>query len=195
MAASRFPTALLHLLVASTLWAGAAPAAGAPLTLRLDPRTSSVRFDLDALAHTIHGSLRVVRGEVRFDPETGEAAGEIVLDAKSGETGNSSRDRTMHAEVLESLRYPEIVFSPARIAGRLAVPGESDIELAGAIQIHGASHPVTLKVHAVVTGMAVKATAALRVPYVEWGLEDPSNLILRVAKHVDVRLEAQGALE
>jgi polyisoprenoid-binding protein YceI len=195
MAALRFRRPLLHLLAASTLWAGTAPAVGAPLVLRLDPRASSVRFALDALAHTIHGSLRVVRGEVRFDPDTGEAAGEIAVDARSGETGNSSRDRTMHAEVLESARYPEIVFSPAKLSGRLAMPGESDLELAGAMRIHGASHPVTLQAHAVVTGTALRASGTLRVPYVEWGLEDPSNLFLRVAKQVEVRLEAQGALE
>jgi hypothetical protein len=47
----------------------------------------------------------------------------------------------------------------------------------------------------VVTGTALRASGTLRVPYVEWGLEDPSNLFLRVAKQVEVRLEAQGALE
>ena len=92
--------AVILILVAACPWAGRA--AAAPATLRLDPQASRVRFDLDALAHTIHGSLRVVRGEVRFDVDTGEAAGEIVVDARSAETGNGSRDRTMHAEVLES---------------------------------------------------------------------------------------------
>ena len=185
--------AVILILVAACPWAGRA--AAAPATLRLDPQASRVRFDLDALAHTIHGSLRVVRGEVRFDVDTGEAAGEIVVDARSAETGNGSRDRTMHAEVLESQRYAEIVFVPSRISGRLAAPGESDLELAGTMRIHGGEHPVTLKVHAAVTGTTLKATAPLSVPYVEWGLEDPSNLILRVAKQVDVHLEAQGTLE
>jgi len=34
-----------------------------------------------------------------------------VFDATRAETGNQGRDRKMHEEVLESARYPEIVFT------------------------------------------------------------------------------------
>ncbi len=173
----------------------AAAASAEPLTLRLDPKTSRVRFELDALAHTIHGSLTVTSGELRFDPETGAASGEVVIDAKSAETGNGSRDRTMHETVLESVRFPRIVFTATHIAGKFAREGASDLQLGGTIALHGASHPVVLPAHVEAHGGTVEATAPLTVPFVEWGLEDPSNFLLRVGKQVQVQLEAQGALE
>jgi hypothetical protein len=109
--------------VALAVALAASAARAEPVTLRLDPAQSRVRFSLDALAHTIHGSLRVTRGELRFDPAAGTAAGEVVVDARSAETGNGSRDRKMHQTVLESGRYPEIVFT-AKTFRRLARQGE-----------------------------------------------------------------------
>jgi polyisoprenoid-binding protein YceI len=183
------------LLAAGVALAAAAPAGAEPLTLRLDPQASHVRFELDALAHTIHGSLAVERGEVRFDAEAGTASGEIVVDARSAKTSNGSRDRKMHETVLESARFPRIVFSPTRVSGAFRREGRSDLQLAGTIALHGASHPVVLAAQVEVHGGVVKARAPLTVPFVEWGLEDPSNLLLRVAKQVQVAIEAQGALE
>lgn len=172
----------------------AAPAAGEPLVLKLDAKTSRVRFTIDAFAHTVHGSFAVSSGELRFDPETGAASGEVVVDARSGETGNGSRDKKMHEVVLESARFPQIVFTASRVSGKFEREGASDLQLGGAIAIHGASHPVVLAVHAESRGAEVTARAPLTVPFVEWGLEDPSNLLLRIAKQVEVAIEAHGAL-
>jgi polyisoprenoid-binding protein YceI len=173
----------------------AGPALGEPFTLRLDPEASRVRFTLDAFAHTIHGSFAVARGEIRFDPATGAASGEVVLDARSGETGNGSRDQKMHQTVLESARFPTIVFTASRVSGAFARDGASQLQLGGAIAIHGASHPVLLAVAAQARDGKLTATAPLTVPFVEWGLEDPSNILLRVAKQVEVELDARGSLE
>jgi polyisoprenoid-binding protein YceI len=174
--------------------AASAPGAGEPLVLKLDTKASRVRFSIDALAHTVHGSFAVSGGELRFDPDTGAASGEVVVDSRSGETGNGSRDKKMHEVVLESARFPQIVFTASRIAGKFEREGASDLQLGGAIAIHGASHPVVLRVHAESRGGALTATAPLTVPFVEWGLEDPSNLLLRIAKQVEVEIEARGAL-
>jgi hypothetical protein len=40
----------------------------------------------------------------------------------------------------------------------------------------------------------VTARGSLTIPYVEWGLDDPSFLLLRVSKTVDVTLEVAGTL-
>jgi len=175
--------------------AGAQPAPSEPLTLRLDAKASAVRFTLDAFAHTIHGSFAVQGGAIQFDPATGAASGEVVLDATSGETGNGSRDSKMHSSVLESARFPEIVFTATRVSGAFAREGSSQLQLGGSIALHGASHPVLLAVSAESHGGKVTATAPLTVPFVEWGLEDPSNFVLRIAKQVEVEIHAQGALE
>jgi polyisoprenoid-binding protein YceI len=182
-------------LLALAMLGLAAPAWSEPLTLRLDPKASAVRFTLDAFAHTIHGSFAVSSGAIQFDPATGAASGEILVDATSGETGNGSRDNKMHASVLESARFPKIVFTATRLSGAFSREGASQLQLGGSITLHGASHPVLLAVSARSGGGKVSATAPLTVPFVEWGLEDPSNFVLRIAKQVEVEIHAQGALE
>ena len=43
-------------------------------------------------------------------------------------------------------------------------------------------------------GETVRATGKLVVPYVAWGMHDPSVFVLRVAKVVEVSFTAVGAL-
>src|SRR5262245_4253991 len=117
----------MKLFTALVLLAGAATAE----EWMLDPAKTTVRFTLGASLHTVHGSLRLKRGHVVYDPNTGKASGEIVVDATSAVTGNDSRDRTMHQKVLESAQYPEIAFHPDRLTAN---------EIHGTFEIHGASH-------------------------------------------------------
>jgi len=163
-------------------------------TVALDPRTTEIHFTLGATLHTVEGSVRLREGEIRFDAQTRTVSGRVVIDARSAETGNDRRDRKMHREVLESDRFPEIVFEPERIEGTLRTPGSSDVTLEGVLRIHGSAHPVSLPLEVEIRADAVKATGRLRVPYVQWGLEDPSVFVLRVDKYVDVNLEAEGRI-
>jgi len=59
-----------------------------------------------------------------FDPSTGRVSGQVTVDARSGQSGNSSRDGRMHREILETQRYPEIAFRPDRMDGAIA-PGDN----------------------------------------------------------------------
>jgi polyisoprenoid-binding protein YceI len=152
----------------------------------IDPAKSAVQFTLGALLHTVHGTFRIKSGAVRFDPNSGKASGQISVDVRSGNTGEGTRDRQMHANVLESERFPDAVFSPDRINGRLASSGASDVEVHGMLRIHGRDHEMTIPVRVQMQNASVTARAKFTVPYVSWGMRDPSTFVLQVAKSVDV---------
>ena len=159
----------------------------------LDPRKTTITLALDASLHTVHGTFRATGGSIRFDPASGAASGSIVVDASSGDTGNSMRDHKMHKEVLESDRFPEISFSLARIAGTVA--DGSTLRAEGTLHIHGDNHPVTLSVPIEIHGDVLTAKLEFQIPYVAWGMKNPSTFVLRVSKEVEVEVVAVGRLE
>lgn len=170
------------------------PTQAAELTVKLDPAATKISFTLDAVMHTVHGSAKAKSGEVRFDPETGAASGRFVVDAASADTDNTGRDKDMHGKVLESARFPEIVFELERVEGGFLPQGVSNPTLKGKLSIHGGSHAVSLPARVSVSGATLKATLSFKVPYVAWGMKDPSGFVLRVGKEVAVVVEAVGTL-
>src|SRR5271155_3775001 len=105
------------------LLVGAALASCAETVIELDPSKTEIDFTLHDMIHKVHGSFQLKRGTLRFDPDTGKASGEIVVDVTSGETGGRFRDRRMHKEVLESEKYPEAIFAPDYVTGKLEPQG------------------------------------------------------------------------
>jgi polyisoprenoid-binding protein YceI len=166
-----------------------------PRVLVLDPAASKVSFTLDATGHSVEGTMAVKSGRVAFDSETGAASGEITLDLRSARTGNESRDETMHQKVLESAKYPVAVFRAERREGAVAPSGTSQVTLDGTLSFHGAEHKVKLPAKVDVQNGRLTADTRFTIPYVEWGLHDPSIMILRVAKVVSVEVHAVGSLE
>lgn len=170
------------------------PATAAETVLRLDPAATDVSFEVPATGHDVHGLLRLASGEVRFDPATGEAAGTITVDAKSAATGNGSRDKTLHQKVLESELFPSFVFTAERVEGTVPAAGKGAIQLHGTMRIHGQDHRMVLPAELEVRGGEVTAATTFDVPYVEWGMHNPSLLMLRVADSVAVTVHAEGSL-
>jgi len=170
-----------------------APSAGAaPQRLTLDPGATTIAFTLGATLHTVAGQLRLVAGEIRFDPDTGSASGEIVVDATSARTGLAARDRNMHRDVLESERYPRIVFRAERLRSLRREARGARVELAGVLEMHGQRHPLVLPVRVEAAGESVAIETSFRVPYVDWGMQDYSSFLLRVDRFVDVTVGASG---
>jgi polyisoprenoid-binding protein YceI len=173
----------------------ATPARVLEVVLTLDPAQSTVHFRVDSSLHTVHGTFALKSGTVHFDPETGKASGEIIVYAPSGESGSNGRDKRMHKEILETAQYPEVIFRPTHIDGKVGLTGASDIKLSGVFSIHGADHDVIAQVHAELAGDHWKGTSKFEVPYVKWGIKDPSNFLLRVKPVVEVELEMSGEIK
>jgi polyisoprenoid-binding protein YceI len=172
-----------------------APAATSEIVLTIDPAQSKVHWILDSTLHTVHGTFALKSGTLHFDPQTGKARGEIIVYAPSGESGNSSRDKRMHKEILETAKYPEVVFRPQQVEGSVLRSGTSDVKLSGVFSIHGVDHALTAEVHANLSGDHWSGTGKFQVPYISWGIKDPSNFLLKVKPVVDVELELSGAVK
>lgn len=99
--------------------------------LELDPTQSAIHFTLKSSLHTVHGTLTIASGKLRFHPIMGKATGLIVVSAASGESGNRGRDSRMRKKIIESQRYPEITFAPHDIEGSVEIQGDSQVEVKG----------------------------------------------------------------
>jgi polyisoprenoid-binding protein YceI len=178
------------------LTSGLAPAARAQDTIvRFDPSQSKVEFSVGSTLHTVHGTFKLKSGEVRFDPATGKASGAIVVAATSGDSENEGRDKKMHEKVLQSAQFPEIIFAPHQVRGKIAAQGRSELEVAGAFQLHGQGHDLTMTVSVEPRAdNQIQATTHFGVPYIKWGLKSPSNFMLKVDDSVDVEIHATAQI-
>lgn len=163
-------------------------------TFQLDPGKSEVDFTLGDVLHTVHGKFQLRSGILRFDRTTGAASGELVVDAASGNSGSNARDRKMKRDILETDRFPTIVFVPEKVIGSLPSEGGSQVQLQGLMTLHGQPHQMTLVVPVVRDGNSASALVHFEVPYVKWGLKNPSTLFLRVSDKVDIDVHAVGSL-
>ena len=187
--------------VGAQIWAAAlffttanVAAAAQEVVLQLDPQHTTINFTLGDVLHTVRGTFQLKRGELHLDPVSGQVNGEIVVDAKSGVSGNAMRDRKMHREVLDSDRYPDIAFRPDHIEGTVSLSGQSSIYVDGIFSIHGAEHEVRVPAE-VKTGPGYwTATLHFGVPYAKWGMKNPSTLFLKVHEAVDIDVTASGNL-
>ena len=129
----------------SLLASGAVSLAAQELVYTLDPAQTSVKFTLGDVLHTVHGTFKLKQGELQVDPD-GKTVGQIAVDARTGDSGSSMRDRKMHKEVLESTQYPDVTFRPDRIEGTVASSGKSSVTVHGVFNIHGVDREITVPV-------------------------------------------------
>ncbi len=170
----------------------AAAARAESVPLRLDPARTTIEFTVPSVLHTVHGHFALKEGMLQFDPATAKITGRIVVDPASGESGNDSRDHRMHKSILETDRYPEIVFTPDHFTGELHMQGDSQLTVHGSLRIHGADHPLDLPVHVRLEQQQLTAEMEFSIPYVKWGMKNPSTLFLRVNDTVAIQIHAVG---
>ena len=161
-------------------------------TLELDPANTRIEFTLAATLHTVHGTFALKSGTIHFNPSTGSASGIIVVDATSGDSGNQGRDHKMHQEILESQRYPEITFTPTKLSGKVDLREDSTVQVDGTFRLHGADHPMSLTFPVQAKGNNLSVQSHIVIPYVSWGLKNPSTFLLHVSDKVDVDVTAVG---
>lgn len=177
-----------------TLLVGSAAAQSSPtkMTLRFDPAATTINWTLKDILHTVRGTFQLKSGLMIFDEATGTADGELIVETASAESGNQSRDDRMKKDVLESKKYPEAIFHPEKVTGVVHAGQTQTVTVEGTFTIHGADHPLFLQVETSLNDGKLTAKTNFVVPYVAWGMKDPSTLMLRVGKDVQVSVDARA---
>jgi len=163
--------------------------------LLIDPARSEVHFTLGDVLHTVHGTFHIQQGAIAFNRATGEASGSVVVDALSGQSGNSTRDGRMARDELKAQSYKDVTFAPTHITGEFKSSGDSTLTVHGVFTLLGVAHEIDVPMQVQVNGNQVHAVGSFVVPYVQWGLKDPSTLMLRVKKEVQIDLSLMGVLQ
>ena len=161
-------------------------------TFTADPSACQVSWALGGNGHHVTGTFHVQSGTVDFDRAAHTISGSIVVAAGSGNSGEPSRDKKMNKDVLEVERYSEITFAPQKFDGAISPNGDSTIQVSGTFTLHGTPHDLTVPMQIHIDNEALTAKTHFTVPYVKWGLKDPSVFILKVAKDVDIDLTLVG---
>lgn len=163
-------------------------------TFTVNPDASQVAFALAGSGHHVQGTFHVQSGSIVFDRSAQSISGSVVVAAGSGNSGEPSRDKKMNSDVLDVAHFSEASFVPKSYQGTIAASGGSTIQVLGTFTLHGAPHDITVPMQIQIDGTNVTAKGEFTVPYVQWGLKDPSVFILKVAKEVKVDLTLVGQL-
>ena len=182
------------MLVLGLLATSALAASAQELAVDVDTSKTQVAFILKDVLHTVRGTFRVQQGRVFMDAASGAMSGSIVVDAASGNSGSNARDKKMTRDILQAQQFPEIRFEPSNEVGPIQPAGASDIQITGLFFIHGQSHKITIPIHLQVSANEVTASGVFEVPYVAWGMKNPSNFLLKVNNSVQIEVNAVGHL-
>jgi polyisoprenoid-binding protein YceI len=158
------------------------------------PEASQVAFALAGSGHHVNGTFHVQSGSIDFDSSSHVISGSVIVVAGSGDSGDKGRDKKMNSDVLDVTRFAEVSFVPKSYQGAIALSGDSTIQVTGVFTLHGTPHDLTVPMQIRIEGSALNAKTHFTIPYVQWGLKDPSWGFLKVAKEVDIDLNLSGRL-
>jgi polyisoprenoid-binding protein YceI len=163
-------------------------------TLTVMPDRSEVLFSLGDVLHSVHGTFHVESGSVQFGLNSPQVSGSVVVAAGSGKSGNDTRDHRMSADVLNAPQFAEATFNPKHMSGSISATGDSTVQVDGILTLHGTPHDLTVPMQIHIEGENCTAKTHFTIPYVKWGLKDPSTFLLRISKEVNMDITLVGQL-
>jgi polyisoprenoid-binding protein YceI len=177
---------------ASVLLAAAAHAQHQTFTL--NPDASEVKIKLNTTHEVVNGVFHVQSGSIDFDRADARISGTVLVAAGSGKTGNGSRDKRMNKEILKVDQFAVVSFAPKTYTGTIAASGDSSIVVNGVFTLLGTPHDLSVPMQIHIDGSQATAKGEFTVPYVSWGVKDPSFLIWKAEHTVVISLDLAGQL-
>jgi polyisoprenoid-binding protein YceI len=163
-------------------------------TFSVNPDASEVKMTLKTTHELVNGTFHAQSGSIEFDRGNSRMSGSVIVLAASGKTGNDSRDKKMKNDILQVERYTTVSFEPKSYAGDIASSGDSTIQVTGTFTLLGTPHEITIPILVHLDGASATAKAHFVLPYVQWGLKNPSFLIWKAENDVAVDLILTGRL-
>lgn len=174
-------------------WCGAASAA--PGRYALDPAGTEITFAARTTVHGVEGTAAQARGDMVFDPQTGQLAGpaQVRIPVAAMDTGNGPRDRSMR-RMFEAAEFPELVFTVEQLT-RLEAPAAGRPQryrLAGRLRIRTLEQPVEIEVEAVPVGEDLDVSGRVMLTTTMFRLKPPTALgVMRVKPGVQVSFSSR----
>jgi polyisoprenoid-binding protein YceI len=152
------------------------------------PEDATVRYDIDskgstfivrafttgllaAFGHNPTIAIPGIEGEIVLNPDAiDESSLRMVVDASSlaatDDISAKDRDeinRRMHAEVLESDSFPQIVYETSRVSASKTAEGQYWAAITGELAMHGVTKTQPISARLSVNGTALRATGEFSV--------------------------------
>ena len=103
-------------------------------------------------------------------------------------------DKKMDKDILQVEKYAAVSFEPKSYNGNIALSGDSTIQVTGVFTLLGSPHDITIPMQVHVDSSKATAKAQFVIPYIQWGLKDPSFMIWKADKDVTISLSLAGSL-
>ena len=161
-------------------------------TFAVNSDASEVKIKLNTTHEVVNGTFHVQSGSINFDRTASHISGIVIVAAGSGKTGNDSRDKKMNREILKVDQFATVSFAPKAYTGTVAASGDSTIQVSGVFTLLGTPHDLTIPMQIQIDGSKATARAQFVVPYVQWGLKNPSFMFWKAENDVAVDLNVVG---
>jgi polyisoprenoid-binding protein YceI len=137
---------------------------------------------LSALGHSPTLAVRDFTGKADFSPSSLDAAAlHIKIQAGSLNVTNNVSDkdrreieRTMNQEVLETARFPEIVFESSKVSASKVSDGQYLVNLVGDLSLHGVTNSEPLSAQVALIGDTLRAHGEFSLLQTAYGIKPVS---------------------
>jgi polyisoprenoid-binding protein YceI len=134
---------------------------------------------LSALGHNPTLALRDISGEAHLNFSALESsslrlslkAASIAVQDDIKDKDRQEMEQTMHTEVLESAKYPEIVFQSSRVSGKKTGDNRYHATISGTLNLHGVSGSQSVDADLTVDGGTLRATGEFAVKQTAYGMK------------------------
>jgi hypothetical protein len=161
-------------------------------TFAVNPDASEVKMTLNTTHEVVNGTFHIQSGSIEFDHSAPKMSGSVAVLAGSGKTGNDRRDQKMNKDILKVDQYTTVSFAPKTYSGTIAPSGDSTIQVSGVFILLGNPHDLTIPMQIHMDGSKATARAQFVVPYVQWGLKNPSFMFWKAENNVAIDLNLVG---